>query len=130
MRVRCRRVGDHLRDVARRVTAGREHVREGDHLRRPRVDARRESHLDRRIRQLHVRVAHDHLGPRELLHEVGHALQHVVRRVEAGAVVDEEDGFHESSDRWSVVGGQGADESVPSSGGPWERHYRPLTTDH
>ena len=94
LRVRSGGVGDHARDVARGVLAGRQHVREDDELRGARLHTVADTSRDRRLAQLHVGVADDDVGAGHRLHEAGHAVHHLVRRVAARAVVDQQDGLH------------------------------------
>ena len=96
LRERLRRLGHHARDVARGVLARREHVGKDDELRRPRLHAAPHAGRDGRLGELHVRVAHDDLGAGHRLHEIRHAVHHLVGRVALRAVVDQQDGLHAS----------------------------------
>src|SRR6185312_13884466 len=87
-------LASHSRNVARRVLARRQHVREHHHVGRARLDACREALRDRRLRQFHVRDAHDRRIAGHGLHEMPNAIDHAIGGFFDRAVIDEQDGFH------------------------------------
>ena len=46
--------------------------------------------------KLHMRVPHQHARAGHRLHEMGHAVHHLIGRAKARAVIDQQDGFHDA----------------------------------
>src|SRR4051812_35711070 len=88
------RLRDQPWDVARRVLAGREHIRKNRHLGGAGLHAIREPARDIRRGELHVRVAHNHPGSGHRLDQIRHAAEHVVRLGFNRAMVDNQNSLH------------------------------------